>query len=139
MNYLKLSLLTLSLTVPLIANPLNLSPAHSTPIIAQTQTPYAHQLFAKGVDCFQKEQWDLAIFYFSQSIAQDPSIPYNYVGRATATILNTPEPTIPILNAIEKDLRTALSLLSPTEDPDTYQYTRNLLQQVTELRTSLGR
>ena len=138
MNYLKLSLLTLSLTVPLIANPLNLPPAHSAPLIAQTQTPYAYQLLEKGIDYLEKEQWDLAISYFSQSIALDPSIPYNYVGRATAIMLNTTEPTIPILNAIEKDLRTALSLLSPTEDPDTYQYTRNLLQQVTEILAALG-
>ena len=138
MNYLKLSLVTLSLNVPLIANPLNLPPAHSVPPSPKPHlTYYAYQLFAKGVDCFKKNQWELAIFYFSQSIAQDSSIPYNYVLRASAIMLNTPEPTIPILNQVEKDLRTALSLLSPTKDPETYQKTREFLQKITALRATL--
>lgn len=137
MNYLKLPLIALSLAVPLVIGNINPPPVLSAPLIAQTQTDKAYELIEQGIRYLDKQQWDYALSMFNQAISIDPSIPYGYLGRATAMISKAPEPTLPLVKSAEKDLQKALSLMSPTENVDTYQSARELLKKVQAYRTIL--
>jgi tetratricopeptide (TPR) repeat protein len=137
MNFLKLPLIALSLAVPLVMGNINPPPVLSAPLIAQTQTDKAYELIEQGIRYLDNQQWDYALSMFNQAISIDPSIPYGYLGRATAMIFKAPEPTLPLVKSAEKDLQKALSLMSPTENVDTYQPALELLKKVQAYRTIL--
>ena len=141
MNCLKLPLIALSLAVPLVIGNINPPPVLSAPLIAQSQTDKAYQLIKQGTRYFDNQQWDYAISVFTQAISIDPSIPYGYLGRVQAMTAQMAsqgtEPTLPLIKSAEKDLQKALSLMSPTEDPDMYQGVRKLLKEIQEMRTML--
>lgn len=137
MKYLKLPLIALSLAVPLVIGNIHPAPVLSAPLIAQSQTDRAYQLIEQGLGYLDSGQWDNALYLFNQAISIAPSVPYGYIGRATAIIYKTPEPTLPLVKLVEKDLQTAISLMSPTEDPDTYQSVQTSLKMVQATRTIL--
>jgi tetratricopeptide (TPR) repeat protein len=137
MKFLKLPLIALSLAVPLVMGNINPPPVLSAPLIAQTQTDKAYELIEQGIRYLDNQQWDYALSMFNQAISIDPSIPYGYLGRATAMIFKAPEPTLPLVKSAEKDLQKALSLMSPTENVDTYQPALELLKKVQAYRTIL--
>lgn len=137
MNYLKLPLIALSLTVPLVLGNINPPPVLSAPLIAQRQTLQSNQFVEEGMKYLDNQQWDYALYAFNQAIALDPSNPYGYVGRATTMMSKASEPTLPLVKSIEKDLQTAISLMSPRDDADAYQSLRELLQKIQAYRTLL--
>ena len=137
MKYLKLPLIALSLAVPLVIGNINPAPVLSAPLIAQSQTDKAYQLIEKGIDYLDNQQWDYALYVFNQAIYIEPSIPYGYLGRATAMISKVSEPSLTLVTSVEKDLKTAISLMSPTEDAEAYQPARELLKKVQAYRTIL--
>jgi tetratricopeptide (TPR) repeat protein len=146
MNFLKLPLIALSLAVPLVIGNINPPPVLSAPLIAQSQTDKSYELIKQGNELIKQgiryldnQQWDYAIYVFNQAISIDPSNPNGYLGRANAILSQATEPTsaLPLVKSAEKDLQTAISLISPTEDPDLYQSARELLKQTQKIRTML--
>jgi hypothetical protein len=137
MKYLKLPLIALSLAVPLVIGNINPAPVLSAPLITQSQTDKAYQLIEQGMDYIDNQQWDSALYVFNQAILIAPSVPYGYLGRATAMIYQAPEPTLLLVKSVENDLQIAISLMSPTEDAEAYQPTYELLKKVQAYRTIL--
>lgn len=137
MKYFKLSLIALSLAVPLVIGTINPALVLSAPLIAQNQTDKAYQLIEEGMDYLDNQQWDYALYSFNQAISIAPSVPYGYIGRATAMLYKAPEPTLVLVKSVEKDLQTAISLMSPTRDGDVYQSAYKSLKIVQATRTIL--
>jgi Tfp pilus assembly protein PilF len=137
MKYLKLPLIALSLAVPLVIGNINPAPVLSAPLITQNQTDKAYQLIEQGMDYLDNQQWDYALYSFNQAISIAPSIPYGYLGRAAVIMHSVPEPTLPLVKSVEKDLQKAISLMSPTQDGDAYQSVQASLKIVQATRTIL--
>jgi tetratricopeptide (TPR) repeat protein len=137
MKYLKLPLIALSLAVPLVIGNINPAPVLSAPLITQNQTDKAYQLIEQGMDYLSNQQWDYALYSFNQAISIAPSVPYGYIGRATAMLYKAPEPTLVLVKSVEGDLQIAISLMSPTKDGDAYQSAYEILKIVQATRTIL--
>ena len=137
MKYLKLPLIALSLAVPLVISTINPAPVFSTPLITKNQTDKAYQLIEQGMDYLDNQQWDYALYSFNQAISIAPSIPYGYIGRATAMLYKAPEPTLVLVKSVEGDLQIAISLMSPTKDGEAYQSAYESLKIVQSTRTTL--
>ena len=137
MKYLKLPLIALSLAVPLVISTINPAPVFSAPLIAQSQTDKAYQLIKEGMNYLDNQQWDSGLYVFNQAISIAPSVPYGYLGRATAMIYKAPEPTLLLVKSVENDLQIAISLMSPTKDGDAYQSAYESLKIVQATRTIL--
>ena len=89
------------------------------------------------MDYLDNQQWDYALYSFNQAISIAPSIPYGYLGRAAVIMHSVPEPTLPLVKSVEKDLQKAISLMSPTQDGDAYQSVQASLKIVQATRTIL--